>query len=216
MEDKHQTLWAGKEWKRAGEICPNFRLFGKNVGPNDIQQSGCLGNCYFVASVASFAERPNRVRAMFHNKVKNSAGCYLIKFYVNGVPTGIMVDDLFLCGETNGGEKYPVFARFRKNKIWVPLIEKAWAKYLGSYTRSDGYFSGVYVSMAYALHTFTGAPTKTLFTDVKAKHNNYWEMLKIADKQDYMMTVATKKDYDVASLVANHAYSLIAVNELEH
>jgi hypothetical protein len=40
-------------------------------------------------------------------------------------------------------------------------------------------------------------------------------MLKIADKQDYMMTVATKKN-DVASLVGNHAYSLIAVNEFEH
>jgi hypothetical protein len=89
-----------------------------------------------------------------------------------------------LCGETNGVEKYPVFARLRKKKIWVSLIEKAWAKYLGSYTRRDGNFTGVYISMAYAFHTFTGAPTKTLFTDIKAKHNNYWEMLKIADKQD--------------------------------
>jgi len=76
------------------------------------------------------------VRALFYNKEANAAGCYLIKFYVNGVPTGIMIDDLFL---TNGTKL--CFSQCKGGEFWVPLIEKAWAKLLGSYTRVDRAFN---------------------------------------------------------------------------
>lgn len=55
-----------------------------------------MGDCYFLAIVVSFAEKPGRVRAMFHNKIRNNAGCYLLKFFIDGVPTGVMIDDNFL------------------------------------------------------------------------------------------------------------------------
>jgi calpain-15 len=173
MEDYHD-LWVSRKWKRAGELCPNFKLFGKDISPNDIMQGG-VGDCYFLASVASFAERPNRVRAIFHNKVANSAGCYLIKLYVNGVPSGIMVDDLFL---TDGLKMQ--FANCKNEKLWVPLLEKAWAKLLGSYTRIDG----AYIESE-VLHTFTGSPSKNMLHDEfikdQTKKRLHWEMLKSAD-----------------------------------
>jgi hypothetical protein len=75
------------------------------------------------------------VRSLFHNKVANDAGCYLLKFYINGVPTGIMVDDSFL---TEGDGL--VFAKCKDGEIWVPLIEKAFAKLLGTYTTINGAF----------------------------------------------------------------------------
>ena len=99
MERDHDA-WSKKLWKRAGEIRPNFKLFGSTIDPTDIQQGG-IGDCYFVSSVASLAERPSRVRALFYNKETNDAGCYLIKFYVNGNPKGVMVDDLFLVDGSN-------------------------------------------------------------------------------------------------------------------
>ena len=99
MESYHDA-WSTKQWKRAGEICPNYKLFGSNIDPTDIQQ-GAICDCYFVSSVASLAERPSLVRALFYNKETNDAGCYLIKFYERGVPKGIMIDDLFLADGTN-------------------------------------------------------------------------------------------------------------------
>ena len=100
--------------------------------------------------MASLAEKPNRVRAVFYNKEANNAGCYLLKFHINGVPTGVMVDDIFL---TDGNRM--CFAQCKNGELWVPLIEKAWAKVLGSYTRIDRAFLECEV-----MHTLTGSPSK--------------------------------------------------------
>jgi hypothetical protein len=56
MASYHDS-WPNKQWKRAVEICPNFKLFS-GIDPNDIGQGG-VGDCYFVSSCASLAERPN-------------------------------------------------------------------------------------------------------------------------------------------------------------
>jgi len=100
------------------------------------------------------------VRALFYNKEANAAGCYLIKFYVNGVPTGVMIDDLFL---TDG--KTVWFSRSKGGKFWVSLIEKAWAKLLGSYTRIVGAFSEFNV-----LHVLSGTPSDWI--DLKKLRND--------------------------------------------
>jgi hypothetical protein len=39
------------------------------------------------------AEVPHLIKACFVDEVVNSAGCYLINFFVNGIKTAIMVDD---------------------------------------------------------------------------------------------------------------------------
>ena len=43
-----------------------------------------LGNCYFLATLSSVAEFPNRIRAMFDTKEVNDAGIYKVRFYING------------------------------------------------------------------------------------------------------------------------------------
>ena len=94
---------------------------------------------------------PNRIRAVFYNKSANDAGCYLLKFYLNGVPTGVMIDDIFLTDGSN-----LIFAQSVDKELWVPLIEKAWAKVLGSYTRANGGGEDE------ALHTLIGTPVKKI------------------------------------------------------
>lgn len=77
-----------------------------------------------------------------------------------------------------------------KEELWIPLIEKAWAKYLGSYQRADG--GG---SVADVFHTFTGTPTLR-FTHSKNRNNETlknktWEILKYCDARDFMMGTGT-------------------------
>ena len=55
-------------WKRASEVYPDYVLFNENIDPSDIKQG----------------------------QLANSAGCYLVKFYVNGLIKGVLVDDTFL------------------------------------------------------------------------------------------------------------------------
>jgi calpain-15 len=86
-----------------------------------------------------------------------------------------MVDDKFLCD----GDRM-VFAQCKNDEIWVPLIEKAWAKLLGSYTRIDRAFLE-----CEALHTLTGSPSKYInhadLRNDKTKKNKHWEAMKSAD-----------------------------------
>ena len=63
----------------------------------------------------------------------NQVGIYLVYFYVNGVKTGVLVDDFL---PTIYGK--PAFAKSVDAEIWVCLAEKAWAKLYGTYTRMEG------------------------------------------------------------------------------
>lgn len=101
--------------------------------PNDINQ-GQLGDCYFLAALSSLAEFPDRVQDLFVTKEINAAGIYLIRFYINGNETPIIVDDHLPV--TASGR--PAFATCRDGEIWVSILEKAWAKLHGTYARTEG------------------------------------------------------------------------------
>lgn len=64
----------------------------------------------------------------------NSAGIYMVVFYLNGSQTPIIVDD-HLPIKRNGS---PAFATCRDGEIWVSILEKAWAKLHGTYARTEG------------------------------------------------------------------------------
>ena len=64
------------EWRRATDW-PSARsmvpeLFKDGIDPNDIKQ-GMLGDCYFVAALATLAEWPDRVRKIFVTTKANRA-----------------------------------------------------------------------------------------------------------------------------------------------
>ena len=58
------------EWRRARDFSSakvsgnEPELFKGGIDPNDIKQ-GMLGDCYFVASLATLAEWPERVKKIF-------------------------------------------------------------------------------------------------------------------------------------------------------
>ena len=87
-----------------------------------------------MAALSSLAEFPERVLDMFFNKTVNTAGIYLVKFYINGNETPVIVDDFLPC-KPNG---QPAFATCRDGELWVSLLEKAWAKLHGTYARTEG------------------------------------------------------------------------------
>ena len=66
----------------------------ETIGPEDILQGDC-GNCYFLSSIASLAEFPDRIRQIFRVKAINNAGCYAVELFINGEPKVVVVDDRF-------------------------------------------------------------------------------------------------------------------------
>lgn len=77
------------------------------------------------------AEIPERIQACFYTKEVNTAGIYLMSFFINGVKTPVIVDDWI---PVRMG--MPCFSTSRAEEMWAMLLEKAWAKLQGTYART--------------------------------------------------------------------------------
>jgi len=131
-----------KEDKSAGK---HMHLFEHGIEPADVAQ-GRLGDCWLISAFACLAEFPTCVEKIFIDKEYKRSGKYRVKIYDAlknkgaGGFTTVVVDDAFPCaknpGYTNDGK--PVFAQLNGNELWVLLLEKAFAKFVGSYAMLEG------------------------------------------------------------------------------
>lgn len=103
-------------------------LFPTNPGLNDSQQ-GMLGDCYFLASMVSIANKnPDTVRNMF---IENSDTTVTVRFYANGKADYITVNRS-LPTFSNGTLAYSGYGRSASNAqtpLWLALAEKAYAQW---------------------------------------------------------------------------------------
>lgn len=196
------------KWKRAKEIYPNAKLFSGGIDPNDINQ-GALGDCYLLATLSSMAENPEDIMAMFYNKTLNDAGIYLIYFWINGVKTGVIVDDYL---PTQNGQM--AFANGKDEELWVCLIEKAWAKIHGSYHRTEGGLP------CFANTHLAGVPSESIMhDDDEFDLDEFWRTLQNSDKRHFTMMAASHGQGEAENdegIIAGHAYSIISVAQFEH
>ena len=126
-------------------------IFDGTPKVDDISQGG-LGNCYFLAALASLAEYPNLIRRLFIIDEVNEYGEYAVNLCINGEFQIIFIDDFFPCKKIDN-IYLSAFSKPRENKLlWVLILEKAWAKVNGSY---DLTYRG---SATDAISCLTGAP----------------------------------------------------------
>jgi len=64
---------------------------GKETFSSAVQ--GAIGDCYFIASMIQFDARPGALEALWVTDQTNDAGAYTVKFYVQGKPAYVTVDD---------------------------------------------------------------------------------------------------------------------------
>lgn len=69
-------------------------------------------------------------------------GFYVLKFYTNGKLNYVVIDDYIPCDSSSN---QPIFAFPVGNKLWVLLIEKAWAKIFGSYFAAESIDSDAFM-----------------------------------------------------------------------
>jgi hypothetical protein len=133
----------GIEWKRAAEILdPTDKVvvWSEDIHSDDIQQ-GRLGNCYYLAALASCAvgEKDVLIRDLIIEEGLDQ-GVFGVKFYIHGRWVTVPVDDYFPCVPW-GDQWKPIFSTPStgdqqakgEKEIWPLVFEKAWAKLHGSY-----------------------------------------------------------------------------------
>lgn len=140
----------GIEWKRSGEIGQHDReavVFSDDLDPDDVAQ-GKLGDCYFLAALASCASAADdHLLKDLIIEEGHDVGLYGVKFFVSGHWVTVVVDDLFPCTADENGEWQPIFAHSKVHgavdsllqlQLWVMIFEKAWAKLHGSFQAIEG------------------------------------------------------------------------------
>ncbi|KAK5969505.1 Calpain-15 [Trichostrongylus colubriformis] len=182
---------------------------------SDIEQ-GCLGDCWLLSAMALIAERPDVLEHILLTKEYSHFGVYQVRLCIDGQWKIVLVDDFFPCRVES---RSIAFADGRKNQLWVPLIEKALAKQLGSYARLR---AGRTIE---GLATLTGAPVEVVSLEDETDKDVRWARILSAREAGFIMGCScgagkrhvNPKDFAKNGLLARHAYSILdVVQEKEH
>lgn len=196
-------------WLRPEEFFKDQPRVFEKIDPNDILQGG-LGDCYFLAAIASIASKPHRLERIFLTKEYNREGIYVVALCINGVWEDVVLDDRFPCKRYS---RKIAFNTSKNDELWVMLLEKAWAKIHG------GYLNIAAGLTREALRDLTGASAKTFFT-AEGK-DRLWSVMIESYNKDYVLTAGSDNlNYGSDAYISkigiagSHAYSVLGTFEI--
>ncbi|KAG5188253.1 hypothetical protein JKP88DRAFT_287573 [Tribonema minus] len=116
------------QWLRPTDLSSNPQMFVEGVHAGDIQQ-GAIGTCYLLGALAGLSAHKRHLESIFvaHDF---EAGVVAVRFFDHNCWKYIIINDL-IGGNEDGNILYSHCKD--KNEVWLPLIEKAWAKLHGCY-----------------------------------------------------------------------------------
>jgi len=209
-------------WKRFAEFSaaspgqPSWTFNRGKYEPNDIVQ-GHLGSCWFVSMLSVVAERPYLMQNLLPRPALQRCGAHVACFYVHGQLTPVTVDDYFpVMVPPYVGTIWS--SRGRHNQMWVPIVEKAYAKLHGSYAALSG------GEPQDALSDLTGAPCKVIPIPWKGDQleKGLWGKLLKWHRRGHLFGSSCGREsnevssatFEKVGLVEGHAYSVLDFAEV--
>ena len=206
------------EFKRATEIYGSgtrFVLISDNMKMDDIVP-GEIDDSYFLFTVQNLCKNPGNINKLFKKAGTyfNPDGYYELILFIDGKPQIVIVDDYL---PVKKGTNELIFAKSKKNEIWISLLEKAWAKVNGGYANIIG---GTPME---ALEFLTGF--SSLSYDMENKDNDDLNEYKIeivkqlqnCDIENSIIscTTATNSDVNDVGLISGYTYNLLAIYQIQ-
>lgn len=207
------------EWKRLSELTRTPSLFVDGVGSGDIVQGELGGasslrchvraltqprlDCWFLGAMSVVATRNDLLYPLFVS-AHPEVGFYQIRFFLDHKWRIVTIDDWV-----------PIkFSQIRfakcadKDELWVPLMEKAFAKLNGCYEHcASGNFSEGMTNL-----TGEGCETFTL-TPSMAREDVFWRKLEYFVAEAFLMGCSVGhggSENDAGNgLLTQHAYGIL-------
>eukprot|EP00079_Xenopus_tropicalis_P025851 XP_012819440.1 PREDICTED: calpain-1 catalytic subunit-like isoform X1 [Xenopus tropicalis] len=190
------------EWRRPPEFCKNPHLIVDGASYFDIVQSK-IGDCWVLSTIGSVTQKQTLLRNIIpadQGFTRNYAGIFHFRFWYSGKWVDVVIDDRlpFL-----NGDFFSVRASCAK-EYWPCLLEKAYAKLLGSYQNLH------WGDPAEALVNFTGALTLTLkLKGGDLHHSDIWEMVHKSSQKALITCISEKAEV----MTHNRRYSVPSAME---
>lgn len=179
-------------------------------------QQGRLGDCYLVAAMSALAEDPKLVQQIFEQPIKNNAYISCVSFHRFGKVDKVTVDT-FVPFYQNRPDRCAFTSPDSKTaSYWPAIVEKAYAKYFGSYSAINGGCSHV------ALYHLTGffpyqieidlPETRKMFQD-----GSLWRQI-FGFRAGHNFLCAgsnggSDTQKDALGIVLGHAYTILGIYE---
>jgi len=201
-------------WKRPTELMNDPQWFVGGASRFDIQQ-GELGDCWLLAAVASLCGRDELLYRVVppeqsFDSSKGYCGMFKFQFWRFGTWTEVIVDDRL----PTYYDKLVFMHSAQKNEFWSPLLEKAYAKLVGSYEALKG------GATSEAMEDFTGGVTEMYDFRQNAPANLFQIMLKAHERGSLMGCSIDANPNELEAELANglimgHAYSITSVQMVD-
>ncbi|KAM9733312.1 calpain-12 [Menidia menidia] len=200
-------------WKRPKEINKNAVFVEESTETTDICQ-GQLGNCWLLAALSCLTQHPQlfvRVVPPDQSLDKPYAGIFRFRFWQYGEWVEVVVDDRLPVRE---GRLLFGYSR-TCNEFWSALVEKAYAKLMGSYGSLKG------GNISEGMEDFTGGIAYSLPVSSRTP-NVLWRSLNAALSRGSLLScfIQAKSYNEVGTvtgdgLIKGHAYAITDTDKVK-
>ena len=222
-----------KGWRAAAGINADAKLFAGGTDPDDVHQ-GILHNGWLLSAIQILAASGGmgdddvdpllRNLFMVHEEGTNTTetGAYAVRLFKNGQWESIIVDDYFPVLEDKYKDSKSGGAAFAHSndmeEIWVALLEKAIAKYYGTYSALESGF------VHFALQDLTGGESEAISISQSSRGSGkqlFWTKLLKYRSNKYLLGASTvssdSADREIldSGLVFGACYVVLDVREFD-
>ena len=189
------------KWLRPHEIARDPRMYVGKRDRFDVNQ-GEISDCWFLASLAHLADDDEAFHRVVPGDQSFSRGKYCgmfrFRFFRFGEWVEIVVDDRL---PTRNGKLIYLKAK-EDNEFWSPLLEKAYAKFYGSYKALEG---GKTIESAV---DFTGGvPERIDISNLKMRNKELLDLMTKADSNNAFMFCSLSVSYTFSLCVSEILFS---------
>lgn len=226
--------------KKGGDAASAVRVVHEGYNPNDLAQ-GMLGDCWLLSAFSVLASRPEYLDQVLCTREYNPAGVYGVRLWKGGQWREVVLDDQlpvytdrYITAETGDGPfsgvpdktkgrvAIPAFVGPKVHgpgaclEIWPMLLEKAWARYYGSYAALDGGLVNEGLCGLVPGSVGSRLDLTSQDTQAKARTGELFEQLRRYVEYGYLLGAGSPSGSDTdispSGIVQGHAYSLLRVD----
>jgi hypothetical protein len=197
----------GWRWARGGG-----GSLGLESGADGVLQ-GRLGDCWLVSAFTVVARHRRLLDQIFVSRDTDAASVYCVRLCRDGRWVPVLLDDWLPVADDDNGNL--LFARGKPDELWVPLLEKAFAKLYGSYAALEGGW------VHDALVDLTGGVSETIEIggDDAPVRAGLWERLLSYHEAGHLLGAGSPPGDDAdtspGGIVQGHAYALLQLRNVE-